>query len=726
MTADALRPAPPVAVIGMSCRFPGAAHPAAFWENLRSGTSSVGPVPADRWTDLPDEAAGEPSDRPSDGPSAGRRVTAGGFVDGVMDFDAGFFGISRREARHMDPQARILLELAWEAVEDASLDAAELSGSRWGVFVGASADDFRMSYFATGNLDRSGHLGTSRALLANRVSHVLGLRGPSEVIDTGQSSSLAALHRALSGIRLGECEAALVGGIHLNLLGRVTDQIQLWGGLSPDGRCHTFDEAANGYVRGEGGGCVVLKPLDAAIRDNDPVYCVVRGSATNNDGGRSGPGVPSQEAHQEVIAAAHAAAGVRAADVAYVELHGTGTPVGDPVEARALGAAVGGGRPPGDPLRVGSVKTNLGHLESAAGIAGFLKACLVLHHGHLPPSLNFVRSPAGTPLDELNLRVVTEGEARSFTRADAVGVSSLGMGGTNVHVVLGVSPTAPPGPAGAAVGGREDTVWCLSGRSREVVQGLARALLDHPFPAGRYSVADIGWTLAHRAQGEHRAAVLGGDWADIRRGLEKAAAGQGLAVPESWLEEAGPDRASLVALAAEYAYTGELTKIREALGFGQRRVPALPATPFARETFACETSPGTSHASRASQTSQGPQTSQVRPAPPTTQAPAATPPPAFTDRWTAAPGPTDRLWLTRTLLEDELLTVLGGSATRPDPDRTFQDTGVDSMTQLEFLDRITDATALDLPGTVLFDHPTINELATHLNTLMERTETRRG
>ncbi|UYM22931.1 beta-ketoacyl synthase N-terminal-like domain-containing protein [Streptomyces sp. AD16] len=694
----------PVAVIGMSCRFPGAARPAEFWENLTSGTSSVGSVPAGRWVDRPA--------RPSSDESRDGRVTAGGFIDGVMDFDADFFGISQREAQHMDPQARILLELAWEAVEDASLNAANLSGSRWGVFVGAAADDFRLGYFAAGNLDRFGHMGTSRALLANRVSHVLGMRGPSEVIDTGQSSSLAALHRALSGIRLGECDAALVGGIHLNLLQQVTDQIQLWGGLSSDGRCHTFDEAANGYVRGEGGGCVVLKPLDAAVRDGDPVYCVILGSATNNDGGRSGPGVPSQDAHEEVITTAHAAAGVRAADVAYIELHGTGTPVGDPVEARALGAAVGARRPAGDPVRVGSVKTNIGHLESAAGIAGFIKACLALHHGHLPPSLHFVRNPAGVPLEQLNLEVVTRGEERSFTPTDAVGVSSLGMGGTNVHVVLACAPMAATDER-EEVGAR-DTVWCLAGRSREAVRSLARALLDHDFPTEGCSVADVAWTLAHRAQGEHRAAVLGGDWAEIRLGLEKAAAGQGLAVPETWLKETRPGRETLVALAAEYAYTGGLTKIRDTLGFGARRVPALPTTPFARETFAWETH-------RAAEATEAAQTTESAR---TTEAPAL---PDFTERWTATAGPSDRLWLTRSFLEDELRAVLGGSTAAPDPDRTFQDTGIDSMTLLELLDKISAATALELPDTALFDHPTVNELATHVNTLMEkRTETRRG
>ncbi|MFD6424065.1 beta-ketoacyl synthase N-terminal-like domain-containing protein [Streptomyces sp. NPDC060198] len=696
MTAGASLPSQPVAVIGMSCRFPGATGPAEFWENLTSGTSSVGAAPADRWVDCPH------------GPSG--RVTVGGFIDGVMDFDANFFGISPREAQHMDPQARILLELAWEAVEDASLNPSSLSGSRWGVFVGAAADDFRLSYFAAGNLDRFGHMGSSRALLANRVSHVLGLRGPSEVIDTGQSSSLVALHRALSGLRLGECEAALVGGIHLNLLQQVTDQIQLWGGLSPDGRCHTFDEAANGYVRGEGGGCVVLKPLDAAVRDGDPVYCVIRGSAVNNDGGRSGPGVPSQEAHHEVIAAAHAAAGVHAGDIAYVELHGTGTPAGDPVEARAVGAAVGSGRPPGDPVRVGSVKTNIGHLESAAGIAGFIKACLALHHGHVPPSLNFEKSPPGVSLEELNIRVVTRGEEYSFTRADALGVSSLGMGGTNAHVVLTGAPSTAADPRSAERGDQEseDAVWCLSGRSRKAVQGLARALLDHSLPTGRRSVADAAWTLAHRAQGEHRAAVLGGDWAEIRLGLEKAAAGQGLAVPETWLKETGPARESLVALAAEYAYMGDITRIRERLGLGARRVPGLPTAPFERETFAWETT------CRTAQSAQAPQASET----------AA--PPTLAERWTAAPSPADRLWLTRTFLEDELFAVLGGSTSRIDPDRTFQDTGIDSMTLLELLDRISTATALELPDTTLFDYPTINELATYVNTLMEKTETRRG
>ncbi|MER7225913.1 beta-ketoacyl synthase N-terminal-like domain-containing protein [Streptomyces rubradiris] len=697
MTTHGIDPTAPIAVVGMSCRFPGATHPVGFWNNLMSGTDSVGTAPQGRW----EQWLG-------DGPAVpGTPVTQGGFIDGPDTFDAGFFGVARREAEHMDPQQRLLLELAWQALEDAAVSPSTVHGAPWGVYVGACADDFRTQYLAAGRLDRFGHMGTSRSLLAGRLSHHFGLHGPSEVIDTGQSSSLCALHRAVVSLRLGECEGALVAGVNLNLLPEVTEQVRLWGGLSADGRCRTLDERADGYVRAEGGGCVVLKPLDTALRDGDHVYAVVRGSATNNDGGRCGLGVPSHDAQCEVIRAAHRTAGVTADQVAYLELHGTGTPVGDPVEARAVAAVIGRQRPQADPLRVGSVKTNIGHLESAAGIAGFIKACLAVHHGQLPPTLHHHRSPADLPLGDLNLRVIVRPEEYTFGADDVVGVSSFGMGGTNVHVVLGPPPA--PGPAhGRDPVERPDAVLCLSGRSREAVRALARALLDHPLPARSPSVADVAWTLVQRAQWEHRAAVVGGDWEEIREGLHKVVAGHDLAMPAGWTQGADPGRIAAVGAASSYVCTGGIADVTRHLGPGLRKVPGLPTYPFERDTFALPRPVRTT----------------------ATTAPATQPAPvpdgqdatgSLLDEWTRASTP-DRLWLIRSFLERELLTVLGEAGSSPlriDPDHTFNDLGIDSMSLLEFQERIVSATSLAIPESALFDHPTINELAAHVNTEME-------
>ncbi|MEU4655152.1 beta-ketoacyl synthase N-terminal-like domain-containing protein [Streptomyces sp. NPDC023723] len=697
-----------MAVIGLSCRLPGARDPGEFWRNLLSATDSVGTAPPGRWADRAGPAPAEPQ----------VPVRHGGFLEGVDDFDARFFGIVRREAEHMDPQQRLLLELAWQALEDAAVPAHDRRVARWGVYVGASADDFRMRYFASGCLDRTGHLGSSRALLAGRISHHLGLRGPSEVVDTGQSSSLCAVHRAVAGLRLGECDAALVAGVNLNLLPDVTDQVHLWGGLSPDGRCRALDERADGYVRGEGGGVVVLKPLHAAVRDGDHVYCVVRGSATNNDGGRAGLGVPSAEAQREVIEAAHRAAGVTDASVGYVELHGTGTPVGDPVEAEALGAAIGRHRPPGAPLLVGSVKSNIGHLEAAAGIAGLIKACLALHHGRLPPTLHHRRSSRNVPLADLNLRVVVPGREERLGAEEAVGVSSFGMGGTNVHVVLAGPPPAAP-PAGRVPAG--GTVWCLAGRTRDAVRALARAFLDHPFPVERHTVHDVAWSLAQRAGGEHRAAMVGGGWDEMRDGLRKIVAGHDLAIPGDWLRAGEDGRAAWVAVAAAYAAYGDTAEVARRLGTGLRKVPGLPTYPFARDTF------------------RGPWPARIAAPPPApASAPAPVPPPEevredgekvredgarpLLDDWERAADPAERLWLVRSFLVGALLDVLGETGDEPpdvDADSTFEDLGADSMSLLELQDRVKAATAVELPESALFDHPTINDLAARLNTELE-------
>ncbi|MCZ4637084.1 polyketide synthase, partial [Streptomyces rubrogriseus] len=322
-----------IAVVGLSCRLPGAADPAAFWELLHSGSDAVTEVPPGRW-DVPADAA------PGSG-SGGRR---GAFLDGVDRFDAGFFGISPREAAAMDPQQRLVLELTWEALEDAAIVPASLRGSRTAVFVGTLRDDYTNLLYQYGDEAVTQHTmaGVNRGVIAGRVSYHLGLRGPSLTVDSAQSSSLVAVHLACESLRSGESTTAVVAGVNLNLLAENATTEERFGALSPDGVSYTFDARANGFVPGEGGGVVVLKPLSAALADGNRIHGVIRGTAVNNDGAADGLTVPSGTAQEQLIREAHRRSALGPGErVQYVELHGTGTPVGDPVEAAALGAALG-------------------------------------------------------------------------------------------------------------------------------------------------------------------------------------------------------------------------------------------------------------------------------------------------------------------------------------------------------------------------------------------------
>jgi acyl transferase domain-containing protein len=434
----------PVAVVGLACRLPHAPSPAAFWRLLCRGESAITEMPADR------RHAGPAAD-----PDGSTPPRFGGFLDRVDSFDAGFFGISPREAVAMDPQQRLMLELSWEVLEDAGVRPETVAGSRTGVFVGAIWDDYATLLRRNGQRASTRHAmtGSHRSIIANRVSYSYGLHGPSLTIDAAQSSALVAVHMACESLRQEECTLALAGGVNLILAEDSMDAAAAqFGGLSPDGRCYTFDARANGFIRGEGGGAVLLKPLAAALRDGDPVYCVIRGSAVNNDGATDGLTVPSPAAQEDVLRRAYERAGVAPGDVQYVELHGTGTPVGDPIEAAALGAALGIARPAGSPLLVGSAKTNVGHLEGAAGIVGLLKTALSMAHGQVPPSLNFVTPNPSIPLRELGLRV--QDELTGWPCPDRpllAGVSSFGMGGTNCHVVLAQAPLIPSGASSRAI-----------------------------------------------------------------------------------------------------------------------------------------------------------------------------------------------------------------------------------------------------------------------------------
>jgi acyl transferase domain-containing protein len=487
-----------IAVIGVSCRFPGADGPAALWRSLCAGVDAIGVVPADRWAaDI----------------APGTGVELGGFLDGVDRFDAGFFGISPREAAGMDPQQRLVLELAWEALEDAGTLPAALRGSRAALYVGVSSGDYSVVR-ARGAADRADPFamtGLNRAMIANRASYFLGIDGPSAVIDTGQSSSLVAVHSALSVLLQGDARIALAGGVHLNLAAESAVAAAGFGALSPDGRSRAFDAAANGHARGEGGGLVVLKRLADALADGDTVHCVLRGGATAHGGGAHLT-TPDAEAQERLLRAAYRDAGVDPAHVQYVELHGTGTTVGDPVEAAALGAVLGAART--TPLSVGSVKTNIGHLEAAAGVAGLIKVVLGIRHRRVPASLHFTAPPPSIPLERLNLRVQVEtGPWADAERPLVAGVSSFGMGGANCHLVVaehaGRDEPAGNGPAGDV---RRVLPFPLSAKTPEALREHAARLHAHVAADPGAVPADIAYSLATtRTAFAHRAVLVAAD-----------------------------------------------------------------------------------------------------------------------------------------------------------------------------------------------------------------------
>ncbi|MEW9534298.1 beta-ketoacyl synthase N-terminal-like domain-containing protein, partial [Microbispora sp. NPDC049125] len=501
-----------IAVIGLACRLPGAPGPEDLWGLLREGRHAIG---------MPSESRLLAGPLPDGLP--------GGFLDQVDRFDAAFFGISPKEAAAMDPQQRLALELAWEALEDAGIRPPDLAGVAAGVVLGAMACDYATLVARHGEAAITRHTlaGLTRGILANRVSYALDLRGPSLTVDTAQSSALVAVHLACESLRSGESAVALAGGVNLNLTPESTVTAERFGGLSPDGRCFTFDARANGYVRGEGGGVVVLKPLERALADGDHVYAVILGSAVNNDGATGGLTVPDAEAQEEVVRLAVRRAGVDPAAVQVVELHGTGTRVGDPVEAAGLGAALGSARPSGSPLVVASAKTNVGHLEGAAGIVGLLKAVLSIHHREVPPSLNFdVPNPA-IDLTALNLRVATE--LGPWPRPDAplvAGVSSFGVGGVNCHVVLAEPPSeaglANSGAAGTGVTTPVAVPLVLSARDAVALREQAVRLAASTALDG--DPADVAYTLATgRTPFEHRAVIVGtdsGNGTDSRSGAD--------------------------------------------------------------------------------------------------------------------------------------------------------------------------------------------------------------
>ena len=531
----------PIAVLGMGCRFPGAEGVDAYWALLLRGEDAVGEVPPDRW-----DADALWSD---DAAAAGRaHCRWGGFIDGGDAFDAALFGISAHEAERMDPQQGLALELAWEALEHAGISPHGLGGSDTGVFVGVSTSDFdRALCRDLANLDLRAGTGTSYSVVANRLSYSLGLCGPSVAVDLACASSLAAVHLACQALWLGECDLALAGGVHLILSPEKTVTFSQGGVLARDGRCKAFSAAADGYVRGEGGGMVVLKRWADAERDQDPIWALIRGSALNHNGGSNGLSAPLGAAQERVLRRALAVGGVSPATIGFVEAHGTGTLIGDAIEIKALKAVLSEGRSKDQVCMIGSVKTNIGHLEAASGIAGLIKAVLTTSHGVIPPTLHAAPVSKHLRLDGTPFRIAestTPWPDRVAPRQAAV--SSFSFGGGNAHVVIEEAPKRPE----SATTAPRDCLLALSARTPAALAALARRYEAHLMALASRSdaaaFADTCFTAAvGRAHFPHRLAIL----AD---GPEAAAAAlrafvEGGEHPRLFVDEAPPRRRSSLA-----------------------------------------------------------------------------------------------------------------------------------------------------------------------------------
>ena len=507
----------PIAIIGIGCRFPGAVNPEAFWHLLCNKIDAITPIPSNRHhlhsCFIPDPTSSQ------------LQPIQGGFLEQIDRFDPQFFSIAPQEAVSIDPQQRLLLEVTWEALEDAGLVPQKLSGSATGVFVGIAGSDYyemmaevrtTNGYAVTGNLS---------SVVANRISYVLNLTGPSLSINTACSSSLMAVHLACQSLRSQESSLAIAAGVSITLFPEVTASLRNAGLISPTGRCRAFDAQADGFVRGEGVGVVVLKLLSQALADSDPIYAVIRGSAVNQDGRSHGLGAPNLQAQQALLRQAYQCAGISPSSVQYVEAQGTGTLLGDAIELKALATVIGANRSFGDKCHVGSVKTNIGHLEAASGIAGLIKVALSLKYGKIPPNLHFQQPNPNVALDKLPLQVQKNLEAWQSDRPCIAGVSAFGFGGTNAHVVMEASPDLVVESSDID---RPLHLLTLSAKTETALRSLAHRYHEFLVNHSAVSIADVCFSAnTGRTLFNYRLAVTGDSTAQFAERLEEfASSGQ--------------------------------------------------------------------------------------------------------------------------------------------------------------------------------------------------------
>ncbi len=505
-----------IAVIGIGCRYPGGVNnPGQFWELLQQGRDAVGEITPDRWNI-------ERHYHPTQGIPGKSYSRWAGLLDNVVDFEPERFGISPREAHFIDPQQRLLLECAWDALEDAGIPLHAVTGTQTGVFVGISTADY--SQLQQSPVERSAanaHTATGgvASVAANRVSYCFNLHGPSLAVDTACSSSLVATDLACRALWTGEAEMALVGGVNVILTPAPFIAFSAASMLSPDGRCKPFDADGNGFVRGEGAGMVLLKPLSRAEADGDPIYAVIRGTGANEDGRTTGIVMPSADAQRNLLIDVYGAAGIDPRSVSYVEAHGTGTGIGDPIEASALGAALGQMRDPADPpLLIGSVKSNIGHLEAGAGMAGLIKAVLSLHHGAIPANLHFKKPNPRIPFDKLRLKVVDTPTPLASNDGEpvVVGVNSFGFGGANAHVALQAHRNGLSDHNAVALHPAPPYLLALSASGEEGLKQLAQSYVQLAGDANAPPLHDICYSAAlHRSHLEHRLALAVNDMQEL-------------------------------------------------------------------------------------------------------------------------------------------------------------------------------------------------------------------